>query len=80
VLFLFRPFEPDTFYSFVGKLEAELRHPIRLYYFADQQSGDYLNDRKGWKLLKRDSILKNHGCFIAHSPQRYSVWTYTPDE
>ena len=75
-----RPFEPEMFYKFINKLENELSHSIKLYYWVDQQSGDYLNDRKGWKMHKRESIFIRNGFFVAPTPQRYSIWTFTPNE
>ena len=80
VLFMGRPFEPEMFYKFIDKLEAELKHPIKLYYWVDQQSGNYLNDRKGWSMHKREKVFFLRGFFVAHCPQRYSIWTYMPDE
>ncbi|MBR6385365.1 MAG: class I SAM-dependent methyltransferase [Ruminococcus sp.] len=80
VLFMGRPFEPEMFYQFIDKLENELVHPIKLYYWVDQQSGDYLNDRKGWTMLKREKIFTKKGFFLAQVPQRYSIWTYDPNE
>ena len=41
VFFLNRPFLPKTFMAFINKLEKELRHPIALLYWVDQQSGVY---------------------------------------
>ena len=79
-LFMGRPFEPEMFYEFIGKLEKELVHPIKLYYWVDQQSGDYLNDRKGWTMLKREKIFTKKGFFLVPTPQRYSIWIYTPNE
>ena len=80
VLYLGRPFEPETFYQFIRKIESELIHPIRLYYCYDQQSGDFLNDREGWTMLNREKIFTSHGLFMFHNPQRYSIWIYTPHE
>lgn len=80
VLFMNRPFLPDTFYRFIEMLEATLTHPVRLYYWVDQQSGDLLDNRKGWTLHRRDYAFFAKGFFIAGSPQRYSEWTYIPDE
>lgn len=80
VLFMGRPFEPEMFYKFIDKLETELTHPIKLYYWVDQQSGNYLDDRKGWEMHKREKVFNIHGLFVARSPQRYSIWTYTPNE
>ena len=78
VLFMGRPFEPEMFYQFIDKLENELVHPIRLYYWVDQQSGNYLDDRKGWTMLKREKIFILHGFFTSQVPQRYSIWIYDP--
>ena len=80
ILFMGRPFEPEMFYTFIDKLESELTHPVRLYYWVDQQSGDYLNDRDGWTMLKREYTFVSHGLFMSRTPQRYSVWTYDPHE
>ncbi len=80
ILFMGRPFEPEMFYKFIAKLESELKHPIKLYYWVDQQSGNYLNDRKGWEKLRREKIFISHGLFMFHNPQRYSIWTFSPYE
>ena len=80
VLFMGRPFEEEMFRRFIEKLEAELRHPIRIFNWYDQISGNFMNDRKGWTLEKRGRIFRSHGLFIFPNPQRYSVWTFTPDE
>ena len=65
--------KPETFYQFIRKIEGELIHPIRLYYWYDQQSGDFLNDREGWTMLNREKIFTSHGLFMFHNPQRYSI-------
>lgn len=78
VFFLARPFEPEFFKKFVEKFEQELTHPVKIFYWCDQQSGNFLNYRDGWVLHKREWIFKKHGLYISHSPQRYSIWTYTP--
>lgn len=78
VFFLGRPFLPDMFSQFVAKLESELDHPIRFYYWVDQQSGNYLNDREGWMLVRRKKVFMHGPLCLAHCPQRFSVWTYTP--
>ena len=80
ILFLGRPFETEFFKKFVAKLENELTHPIKFYYWVDQQSGNCLNERKGWELHKRKWIFKKNGFYISSCPQRYSIWTYTPSE
>ncbi|MCQ2474199.1 MAG: class I SAM-dependent methyltransferase [Saccharofermentans sp.] len=78
VLFMYRPMETDTFKDFIENLENHLTHSIRLYYYADGQSGYFLNERPGWILVKREDIYKVKGYYIHKVPQRYSVWTYTP--
>ena len=78
VLFLGRPFLPEMFKRFVDKLEAELEHPIKFYYWVDQQSGNYLNDRDGWQLEKRQRLFMHGVLCLAPCPQRYSIWTYSP--
>lgn len=80
VIYMGRPFEPELFHKFIEFLEATLKHPIRLYYWVEQQSGKFLDDRRGWTLEKRDTIFMKKGFFVAMSPQRYSIWTYTPNE
>lgn len=80
VLFLARPFEPDTFFRFIEKIENELKHSIRFYYYCDSQSGSFLEKRMGWKFIRRDWIFVSHGLFLHGSPQRYTVWEYTPQK
>ncbi len=78
IFFFARPFETEFFKNFIDKFEQELTHPVKVFYWCDQQSGNYLNDRFGWNLHKRTWIFKKHGFYISHFPQRYSIWTYTP--
>ena len=78
VLFMYRPMETDTFKTFIEYLENTLTHSIKLYYYADMQSGYYLNERAGWKLIKREEIYRVRGYYIHKTPQRYSVWEYSP--
>lgn len=80
ILFLGRPFEPEFFKKYIDKLEKELTHPITFYYWVDHQSGDYLNNRPGWTLHKREWVFRSHGFYLAGSPQRYSIWTFTPEK
>ena len=58
VLFMYRPMETYTFKTFIEYLENTLTHKIRLYYYADMQSGCCLNERAGWKLMKREEIYR----------------------
>lgn len=78
VLFMYRPMDMETFILFVNLLEMTLNHDIRFYYYADGESGFYLNERPGWRLKKREDIYRVNGRYIHTVPQRYSVWTYTP--
>ena len=78
ILFLGRPFLPNTFSEFLERLEGNLRHPITFIYWVDQQSGYLLADRPGWEMKYRETITKIHGIKIAKVPQRYSIWTYDP--
>ncbi len=50
-MFLGRPFLPEVFHNFIAKLENEMTHKLKFYYWVDQQSGNYLNNRPGWKLI-----------------------------
>lgn len=78
-LFMYRPMETDTFKLFINLLEMQLTHKIKLYYYVDNQSGYYLNERPGWELIKREDIYRAGGFYIHKTPQRYSVWEYSPE-
>ncbi|MBR4626314.1 MAG: class I SAM-dependent methyltransferase [Ruminococcus sp.] len=78
VMFLARPFETETFKQFADYLEKNLTHKIRLIYWWDTQSGSYLENRAGWKMMEREWIFTSHGLFMYHWPQRYTIWEYTP--
>lgn len=78
-LSLARSFMPWAFKDFVKKLELELTHPIKLYYWFDQESGGYLRNRPGWKMLKRGCIFKKFGLPLHIYPQGCSVWVYEPE-
>ena len=78
VLFMYRPMESDVFKGFVNLLEMTLTHPVKFYYYADGQSGYYLNERPGWDLMRREELHSTRGLYIHKVPQRFSVWQYTP--
>ncbi len=78
IFFWGRPFETQFFKKFVDKFEREITHPVKIFYWCDQQSGNYLDGRDGWNMHKRKWIFKLRGFFATRSPQRYSIWTYTP--
>lgn len=73
VLFMGRPFEAETFHSFIDQLEEKLTHKIRPFYWCDTQSGDYLENRKGWVRKKREMIQKSHRLYMYGSPQGFSL-------
>ena len=78
VLFMGRPFETETFHGFIDSIEKKLTHPIRMFYWCDTQSGDYLENRKGWVRKRREMIGKSHGLYMYYNPQGFSLWEYTP--
>ncbi len=78
VLFLGRPFLPNTFLEFIERLEDTLTHPITLIYWVDQQSGYLLKDRPGWEKKYREKLCSIYGIRIAKAPQGYSIWYYDP--
>ena len=80
VLFMGRPFLPQTFLSFVEQLESSLTHPVTLIYWVDQQSGYLLKIRSGWEMQMREKITRIHGIRIAKVPQGFSIWTYDPNK
>ena len=76
--FMYRPMDLFTFYTFIRKLEESLTHKITLIYYADIESGLFLDEREGWKVLARDKIFIRNGRFIHLEPQRYSIYEYSP--
>lgn len=80
IVYLFRPFNEEFFLRLIMRLEAQLTHPISLYYLTDHYSVKYLKGRPGWKLLKRQSICRIYGLFVYTCPQWYSIWTYAPQQ
>lgn len=78
IFFLARPFETEFFKKFVEKFEQELTHPVKIFYWCDQQSGNFLNYREGWIMHRREWIFNKRGFYVSFFPQRFSIWTYTP--
>ncbi|MDO5328993.1 MAG: class I SAM-dependent methyltransferase [Coriobacteriia bacterium] len=78
IFFLGRPFETEYFIKFIDKFEKEITRPVKFFYWWDNQSGNYLDNRPGWKLNKRSFIYRNKILYVSPFPQRYSIWTYTP--
>ena len=77
-IFLARPFEIELFKKYLSKLESELTHETNIYFYVDQVLGDYLDNRDGWELQKREIAYFRKGFFVNIYPQRYSVFKYTP--
>ncbi len=80
VVFFGRPFLPKTFLEFIEKFENDVKHPITLIYWVDQQSGYLLKDREGWSMQYREVLSKIKGLYFAGCSQGYSIWTYTPKQ
>lgn len=78
IFFLGRPFETEFFIKFIEKFEQQITHPVKVFYWWDQQSGNFLNNRDGWNMHRREWIFKKRGLYVSSTPQRYSIWTYTP--
>ena len=78
ILFLGRPFLPNTFAEFINILESQLTHPIKFIYWVDQQSGHLLMDRPGWTLKRRETIKRIYGIKLPSGSQGYSIWEYEP--
>ena len=78
IIYVFRPFSEVFFERLILKLEEQLTHPIRFYYLTDHQSVHFLKGRRGWKIIKRDSIYRKYGLCIWRCPQYYSIWDYRP--
>lgn len=80
IISMARPFMPWAFKRFIEKLEAELTHPVKLYYLFDQESGSLLHTRPGWTRIKHGVVFYKFGLRLHYSPQGYSVWLYNPAE
>lgn len=78
IIYIFRPFAKEFLIRFIERLEAQLTHPIRLYYMSDQFSREVLYKRPRWKGHKRRSVYKKYGLCMYSCPQYYSVWSYEP--
>ena len=76
--FMYYAMFPEVFVRFIEKIEKELTHPARLYSLSDEGSGDFMDKRSGWSLLRRDWIYKVNGVIQHGQPERYSVWQYRP--
>ena len=76
--FMWRPFTPEAFERFVLKIEAELTHPVRMYYVSDTHTGDLLEQRPGWASARRGWVHRVWGIHQHGTPERYTVWDYTP--
>ena len=77
-IFLARPFENELFKKYIEKLESELTHETNIYIFVDQLLGNYLDNRDGWSIVKRDMSYFRKGVFVHITPQRYTVYKYNP--
>lgn len=80
IIYIFRPFAKEFLIRFLERLEAQLTHPVYLYYMSDQFSREVLWERPNWKGLRRRAIWKKYGLCLYGCPQYYSIWKYTPQQ
>jgi len=52
-------------------MENKKKKKLKLFYWWDTQSGNYLEERKG-------CVRKRHGLYMYGCPQGFSLWKYTP--
>ena len=74
VYYLFNPFNGKIFSKFIGTLEKEVPHPIRLVYLFDYYAA-YLDGRPGWTRLAGESFQRKGG-----EEATYSIYRFDPAE
>lgn len=79
-IYIFRPFAKEFLIKFLERIEAQLTHPVQLYYMSDQFSREVLWNRPGWKGIRRRRIHKKYGLCMYWTPQYYSIWKYDPQQ
>lgn len=72
VYYLFNPFNGKIFSKFIGALEKEVPHPIRLVYLFDYYAA-YLDGRSGWTKLAGETFQRKGG-----EEATYSVYQFDP--
>lgn len=79
IFYLYCPFYDEENQKFVEKIENSVNHKIRIYYYNDWRFRKFVNpDKEGWTLIRNGVFFcKGPICYI-YTPQRYSVWEYTP--
>lgn len=80
IIYIFRPFSKEFLIKFLERIEAQITHPVKLYYMTDQFSHEVLWNRSKWKGLRRRRIYKKYGLCLYGCPQYYSVWEYNPQQ
>lgn len=80
IFYIFRPFAKEFLVRFLERLEAQVTHPICLYYMSDQFSREVLLNRPRWKGLHRRSVWKKYGLYLYACRQYYSIWRYEPPQ
>lgn len=77
-LFLFNPFTAEIVEKFVNYLESHLTRSIRLCFYGNSIFFRLVKDRPGWTQVKRGVSYKKGPLFIHYWPQKYAIYTYTP--
>lgn len=77
-LFMWKAMVPEMMQAFARKVEAEAQHPVRFFYAGDQDDGDYMDGRPGWKLQRRDWVSRAKGLPLHARPIRFSCWVFDP--
>ncbi len=78
VMVMANPFGTSVLLQLLEKIERELRHPLTLYYIYDHVHGNTIDHRPGWTLKHRGWIWRDGCYYLAYSPQRCSLWQYSP--
>ncbi len=77
-LFLFNPFTSSMLEKFIYYLESNLTKSVRLCFFGNNIIYRLLKDRPGWTLEKHGVSYKKGPLFIHYWPQKFAMYTYTP--
>ena len=78
IFYYFNSFKKEYFIKFIELLESQLTHHIRFYFMTDQLCWKFLWQRPGWEMVYRKKSYRKYGLCMWGSPQRWSIWTYTP--
>lgn len=79
IFFLGHPFDENNLLHFIKKIENEVVEKVIVILVLDRNLGTCIPQRRGWDILRQETIYKYYCLPILPKKNRYTIYYYTPN-